>query len=85
MPWLRELTGALPRVPLVLAVGLSLSAGAAGAYVGPDDVTPPYGWGLSALSQPVGPLSETTDDSDAATPVVTEATAPAASVSGTQD
>lgn len=54
MRMLRDKTGALPRVPLVLAVGLSLSAGAAGAYA-PDTVSPPYGWGLSELSQPIAP------------------------------
>jgi len=48
-----DLSGARRWVPLVLAAGLSLSAGAAAAYIGPDAEDPPYGWGLSELSQPL--------------------------------
>ncbi|WP_370285150.1 hypothetical protein [Pseudooceanicola nanhaiensis] len=85
MPWHRDLTGALPRVPLVLAVGLSLSAGAAGAYIGPDEVSPPYGWGLSELSQPRSPAPSSNDDGHSVNPDTADAATGTTPASGTQD
>lgn len=85
MPWHRDLTGALPRVPLVLAVGLSLSAGAAGAYIGPDEVSPPYGWGLSELSQPRSPVPSSNDDGHGVSPDTADAATGTTPASGTQD
>ncbi len=79
------MTGTLPRVPLVLAVGLSLSAGAAGAYVGPDEASPPYGWGLSELSQPKGPAPQSLDEAHTVTPAGSDATPGTPSASGSQD
>jgi len=84
MMWLRDILGALPRVPLVLAVGLSLSAGAAGAYVAPDEISPPYGWGLSELSQPIRLEPATRDEARIAPKVQPELTTAAAD-SGTRD
>ena len=75
MTWLRDIVGTLPRVPLVLAAGLGLSAGTAGAYVGPDEVSPPYGWGRSELSQPIRREPATRDEAGIAAPVTPTVTA----------
>jgi len=77
------MTGALPRVPLVLAVGLSFTAGTVGAHI-PDDITPPYGWGLSELSQPIPSIRASLGEV-MTVPPAEPATATADADSGTQE